>query len=378
MLQRNRRSATTLGLSAVALAGALSLTACAGDDNKTGTTTANGSAATGGTPSVTCGKGGTLLGAGSTAQANAMDLWKTTYSAACPGTTINYSGGGSGAGIQQFTQGKVQFAGSDYVLKPADVEASKAVCTGGKAIGLPMVGGLVSLVYNINGVDNLVLDGPTAAKIFNSQITKWNDPAIAALNPGTKLPDAEIQSFHRSDDSGTTYNLTSYFAKTSGGAWPAAPDKAWKGTGGQSANGSAGVSAQIKQVDNSIGYVELSYAQINNLKSAKISTGAAQPVEATAANAANTFATSTVVGTEGDLALSLDYGTKADNAYPIVLVTYEVVCDKGNKPDSLDTLKSFFTYTISDDAQKAIGDKGYVPLPGTISSQVKTAVTTLA
>ncbi|MGW3075351.1 substrate-binding domain-containing protein [Kitasatospora sp. NPDC001132] len=92
------------------------------------------------------------------------------------------------------------------------------------------VGGLVSLVYNLDGVDNLVLDGPTAAKIFDSQITKWNDQAIAALNPGATLPDAEIhaeiQSFHRSDDSGTTYNLTSYFAKTSGGAWSSAPDKA--------------------------------------------------------------------------------------------------------------------------------------------------------
>ncbi|MEU9040550.1 phosphate ABC transporter substrate-binding protein PstS, partial [Kitasatospora sp. NPDC048343] len=260
------------------------------------------------------------------------------------------------------------------MLKPADVDASKVVCTGGRAIGLPMVGGLVSLVYNVDGLDNLILDGPTAAKIFDSQITKWNDPVIAALNPGAKLPDADIQSFHRSDDSGTTYNLTSYFAKTSGGAWTASPDKAWKSKGGQSANASAGVSAQIKQVRNSIGYAELSYAQINNLRSAKIATGAAHPVEATAANAAATFATSTVVGTEGDLALSLDYGTQADKAYPIVLATYEVVCDKGNKADTLDTLNSFLTYTIGDTAQKAIGEKGYVPLPTAISDKVKAAV----
>ncbi|MBD0670819.1 phosphate ABC transporter substrate-binding protein PstS [Streptomyces sp. CBMA156] len=371
MLQRNRRS-TALALSAVALAGALTLTACGSDENKPapGQTSA---------ASIACaGKGGTLLGAGSTAQGNAMDVWKTAYTGACSGTTVNYSGGGSGAGVQQFNQGQVAFAGTDYVLKPADVDASKAVCTGGRAIDLPMVGGLVSLVYNVDGVDNLVLDGPTAAKIFDSQITKWNDPAIAALNPGATLPDAEIQSFHRSDDSGTTYNLTSYFAKTSGGAWSAAPDKAWKGRNGQSANGSAGLSAQIKQVKNSIGYAELSYAQINNLKSARISTGAAKPVEATTANAANTFATSTVSGTDGDLALSLDYGTKADNAYPIILATYEIACDKGNKAATLDTLKSFLTYTISDAAQKAIGEKGYVPLPASIGDRVKSAVAKLA
>ncbi|MFF3008287.1 phosphate ABC transporter substrate-binding protein PstS [Kitasatospora sp. NPDC057940] len=374
-LQRNGRS-KALAIGAMALVSSLSLAACGSDDN--GAKAAGGSSGSASAAAVNCGKGGTLLAAGSTAQANAIDVWKTTYGASCSGTTVNYSGGGSGAGVQQFNQGKVAFAGTDFALKPADVDASKTVCTGGKAIDLPLVAGLVSLVYNVDNVDNLVLDGPTSAKIFDSQITKWNDPAIAALNPGVQLPDAEIQTVHRSDDSGTTYNLTSYFTKTSGGAWTAAPEKAWKGKGGQSAQGSAGVSAQIKQVKNSIGYAELSYAQSNNLKSAKIATGAAKPVEATAANAALTFASSTVVGTDGDLALSLDYGTKADNAYPIVLVTYEIACDKGNKPENLDNLKSFLTYAVSDAAQKAIGDKGYVPLPAAISDKVKAAVSSLA
>ncbi|MFF9643189.1 phosphate ABC transporter substrate-binding protein PstS [Kitasatospora aureofaciens] len=375
-LQRNGRS-KALAIGAMALVSSLSLAAC-GSDNNTNTTSGGSNGSSAAAAAINCGKAGTLLGAGSTAQAPAIDVWKTNFGSSCSGTTVNYSGGGSGAGVQQFNQGKVAFAGSDFALKPADVDASKAVCTGGKAIDLPMVAGLVSLVYNVDNVDNLVLDGPTAAKIFDSQITKWNDPAIAALNPGAKLPDAEIQTFHRSDDSGTTFNLTSYFAKTSGGAWSAEPSKAWKGKGGQSANGSAGVSAQIKQVKNSIGYAELSYAQTNNLKSAKIATGAAQPVEATAANAANTIASSTVSGTDGDLALSLDYGTKADNAYPIVLVTYEIACDKGNKAETLDTLKSFLTYTISDGAQKSIGDKGYVPMPAAIGDKVKAAVGTLA
>ncbi|MEU4119028.1 phosphate ABC transporter substrate-binding protein PstS [Kitasatospora sp. NPDC028055] len=375
-LQRNGRS-KALAIGAMALVSSLSLAACGSDNNNnTASSGSSGSSAAG--AAINCGKAGTLLGAGSTAQAPAIDVWKTNFGAACSGTTINYSGGGSGAGVQQFTQGKVAFAGTDFALKPADVDASKAVCTGGKAIDLPMVAGLVSLVYNIEGVDNLVLDGPTAAKIFDSQITKWNDPAIVALNPSAKLPDAEIQSFHRSDDSGTTFNLTSYFAKTGGGAWTAEPSKAWKGKLGQSANGSAGVAAQIKQVKNSIGYAELSYAQTNNLKSAQIATGAAKPVEATAANAALTIASSTVTGTDGDLALALDYGTKADNAYPIVLVTYEIACDKGNKAETLDTLKSFLNYTISDAAQKSIGDKGYVPMPAAIGDKVKAAVGTLA
>lgn len=241
-----------------------------------------------------------------------------------------------------------------------------------------MVGGLISLIYNIEGVDNLVLDGPTAAKIFDSQITKWNDPAIVALNPGAKLPDADIQAFHRSDDSGTTENLTKYFAKTSGGAWSYPAAKAWAGKGGQSAKESAGVSAQVKQVKNSISYAELSYAQTNNLKSAAINTGAAKPIEATAVNAANTFAKAKVAGTGSDLALTLDYATKDEGSYPLVLVTYEIVCDKGNKADTLDTVKAFLTYAASDAGQKAIGDTGYVPLPKELTDKVNAIIPTLA
>ncbi|MFD8705456.1 hypothetical protein ACFV1W_23060 [Kitasatospora sp. NPDC059648] len=122
------------------------------------------------------------------------------------------------------------------------------------------------------------------------------------------------------------------------------------------------------------GYAELSYAQINHLKSATITTGASKPVEATAAT---TLGASTVVGTGGDLALQLDYGTKAENAYPIVLVTYEIVCDKGNKPENLDNAKAFLTYAASDAAQQAIADKGYVPMPAAVSGKVRTAVAAL-
>ncbi|MER7757826.1 phosphate ABC transporter substrate-binding protein PstS [Kitasatospora sp. NPDC097643] len=378
-LQRNGRS-KALAIGAMALVSSLSLAACGSDDNNN--TTASGASGSGSASAaaINCGKPGALIAAGSTAQGNAIDLWKTTFGAACSGTTINYGGVGSGAGVQQFTQGKVQFAGSDSALKPAEVDQTKAVCTGGQGIDLPMVGGLISLVYNIDGVDNLVLDGPTAAKIFDSQITKWNDPAIAALNPGAKLPDADIQSFHRSDDSGTTDNLTKYFSKASAGAWTYPSSKTWAAKGGQSANGSAGVAAQVKQVKNSISYVELSFAQTNNLKSAAINTGASKPVAATAENAANTFAKAKVTsnGAAGDLTLTLDYATKDEGSYPLVLVTYEIVCDKGNKAETLDTLKAFFTYTASDAGQKAVGEKGYVPLPKELTDKVNAVIPTLA
>ncbi|GLW55154.1 phosphate ABC transporter substrate-binding protein PstS [Kitasatospora phosalacinea] len=377
---RNGRS-KALAIGAVALVSTLSLSACGTDDNTSKTT--SGSSTGGSTAAapakIACAdKGGQLLGAGSTAQAPAIDVWKAAYSAACSSATLTYSGGGSGAGVTQFNQGKIAFAGSDSALKATEVDASKAVCTGGQAIDLPMVGGLVSIVFNIEGVDKLVVDGPTLAKIFDSQITKWNDPAIAALNPGVTLPAADIQAIHRSEDSGTTANLTGYLAKAGGGNWKYPAAKAWAGQGGQSANGSAGVAALVKQTKNSISYVELSYAQTNKLNSAAINTGASKPVEATAANAAATLASAKVVGTGSDLALDIDYATKAEGNYPITLVTYEIVCDKGNKADTLPVLKSFLNYTVSDAGQQAIGAVGYVPLPAELAGKVKTQIDALA
>ncbi|MFJ1755545.1 phosphate ABC transporter substrate-binding protein PstS [Kitasatospora sp. NPDC088134] len=375
---RNGRS-KALAIGAVALVSTLSLSACGTDDN---TKTTSGNSASGAAPAagkiVCADKGGSLLAAGSTAQTPAIDVWKAAYSAACSSATLTYGGGGSGAGVTQFNQGKVAFAGSDSALKPAEVDASKTVCTGGQAIDLPMVGGLISIVFNVDGVDKLVLDGPTLAKIFDAQIVKWNDPAIAALNAGVNLPDADIQAIHRADDSGTTANLTGYFAKAGGGAWKYPASKTWAGQKGQSATGSAGVAAQVKQVKNSISYVELSFAQTNKLNSAQINTGAAKPVEATAANAANTLAAAKVTGTGADLALEIDYATKADNNYPLTLVTYEIVCDKGNKADTLPVLKSFLNYTVSDAGQQAIGAVGYVPLPKELAGKVKTQIDALA
>ncbi|GAA2742910.1 MULTISPECIES: phosphate ABC transporter substrate-binding protein PstS [Kitasatospora] len=374
-LQRNGRS-KALAIGAVALVSTLSLAACGTDDNSSGGT--GGASASASKAAIACAKGGQLLAAGSTAQANAIDVWKAAYSAACNGTTITYGGGGSGAGVQQFNQGKVAFAGSDSALKPAEVDASKQVCTGGQGINVPMVGGLISIVFNVDGVDKLVLDAPTLAKIFDSQITKWNDPAIAALNPGVTLPAADIQAIHRSDDSGTTDNLTKYLSKAGNGAWKYPSAKTWAGQGGQSANGSAGVAAQVKQVKNSISYVELSFAQTNKLNSASIATGASKPVEATAANAATTLATAKPAGTGADLALTIDYTTKEEGAYPLTLVTYEIVCDKGNKADGLELLKSFLAYTASDAGQQAIGATGYVPLPKDLAAKVQSTVAALA
>jgi phosphate transport system substrate-binding protein len=376
--RKNGLRASAIG--ALVVSGAFVLSACGSDNNTAAPTKDSGTKTSAAASNIACdGAKGQLLAAGSSAQKNAMDLWVKNFQAACSGVEVNYQAIGSGGGITKFNQGQVTFAGSDSALKPEEVTESQKVCKGGKGINLPMVGGPIAIGYKLDGVDNLVLDAPTLAKIFDTKITKWNDPAIAKLNPGAKLPDTTIQAFHRSDESGTTQNLGKYLSATAPSDWKYDPKtKSWPAPGGQAANGSSGVATAVKDAEGSIGYFELSYATANKISTVSINTGASAPVAATTENASKAIAAAKVKGTGSDLALSLDYTTKAEGAYPITLVTYEIACDKGNKADTLPTLKAFLTYTASEEGQKVLSDAGYAPLPAEIAAKVRAIVPTLS
>ncbi|MCQ4084590.1 phosphate ABC transporter substrate-binding protein PstS [Streptomyces sp. RB6PN25] len=362
-----------LAVGAAAVSGALVLTAC-GSNNNTPSSGSSTSSASG----IKCDGSGQLLASGSTAQQNAINQWLKNYMQACPNTQINYKGTGSGAGITEFLQGSTAFAGSDSPLKPDEIEKSKAVCKGGQAIDLPMVGGPIAVIYNLPGVKNLVLDAPTLAKIFNSQITTWNDPAIKKLNPSANLPSMPIQAFHRTEDSGTTDNFTKYLKAAAPSDWPYSGGKSWQAKGGQSAQGSQGVSAGVKQTPGAIAYDELSYATSNNLQTAELDTGASAPVAISTDAASKAIADAQIVGTNGDLALKLNYATKAEGAWPIVLVTNEIVCDKGNKPATLAATKSFLNYIVSPAAQQPLSSQSYAPLPTNIAEKVKSAIAAMS
>jgi phosphate transport system substrate-binding protein len=377
-----------LTVGAVAVTGALVLTACGSDDNSgsdnsstpsSGSSASSSSAGGSNASGISCEKG-QLLSSGSTAQQNAIEAWVKAYQQACSGATINYKPSSSGEGIVDFTQGTDAFAGSDSPLKPEEVAKSKSVCSGGQGINIPMVGGPIAIGYNLPGVSSLALDATTLAKIFNSDITKWNDPAIAKLNPGVNLPSTKIQTVHRQDESGTTDNLTKYLKGAAPAAWPYEHAKAWKGKGGQAAAKSSGVAGLVKQTAGSIGYYELSYATARSIPTVKIATGAPSPVEATSANASAGIASAKVKGTGSDLALDLSgaYTTKAAGAYPIVLVTYEIVCDKGNKAGTLPLTKSFLNYIASEQGQGQLAAENYAPLPAEIATKVRSTIASLA
>lgn len=372
----NRTFNRTIAFGAFALSGAMLLAACGGSSN--GGSSSSASNSTSGSSNVAC-VDGSIKAAGSSAQANAIAEWITDYQTTCSGATIDYQAVGSGAGVEAFNSKQVSFAGTDSAVKDADLATSSARCAAGPAINIPMVGGAIAVAYNVAGVDKLILDPTTIAKIFASAITKWNDPAIVALNPGVTLPDAPIAQFHRSDSSGTTDNFTKYLIAQAPAVWTFTPGKDWSAPGGQGAKGSDQVIASVDNTANSIGYVELSFVQdAKNAKAAWVDNGAGA-VEATSANAATTIAKATIKGTGNDLALSIDYSIKAADAYPLVLVTYEFTCQAGlSAAEQPALVKSFLTYTSSDAAQAMLTEAGYVPITGDLLTKVRASVAALA
>ena len=367
---RYQRSAAIVGIAA---AGALLLAACGSDNNSP--STGGSSAASANTSSIQCASG-SLTAAGSTAQTNAITGWIKAYLNKCGGANINYGGGGSGAGVTSFENGTVDFAGSDFALSGADVAKANARCTGGQAIDLPMAPGGIALGYNIPGVTSLNLSASTLAKIFAGKVTNWNDPAVAADNPGVTLPNLGIQTFHRSDSSGTSYNFSNYLANEAKADWTFGANKNWPASTGQGDKGSALVASDVKKTAGGIGYFENSYATQNSLPVAKVGNAGGKFVELTAANVTNFLNTAKVVGTGNDLALSFDYTSTDATAYPNLLVTYEIVCTKGNKNAAL--LKSFLSFAASSDGQAVLSQEGYVPLPSDLQTKVAAAVNTVS
>jgi phosphate transport system substrate-binding protein len=188
-----------------------------------------------------------------------------------------------------------------------------------------------------------------------------------------KLPATPIKPLHRSDDSGTTDNLTKFLLATAPDAWKFPGGKTFPAAaGGQGLKGSDGVSTGIKQGDGTIGYAELSYATNGKLQTAKVQNGSGDFSEVSSDTASKAIAGAQVSGQGNDLALSLDY--KAKDGYPVVLVTYEIVCEKGLPKEQADFVKSFLTYTSSQQGQSILSGLGYAPLPDSILTKVQAAV----
>jgi phosphate transport system substrate-binding protein len=327
----------------------------------------------GGVAVISC-AAGAITAQGSSAQTNAVHAWIKNYQVSCPDATIAYESSGSGAGVRAFIAGTGDFAGSDTVLTGADRSRADARCKTGPVVHLPMVVGPIALAYNVAGVGDLRLRPATVARIFRGAVTSWDDPAIAADNPDAVLPSTAIRTVHRADASGTTANVTAFLAATGGGDWTYGGGSTWPAPGGNARKGSNGVATTIARTDGAIGYLEASYARFHHLATVRVGNGAGEFVAVTDDAAGRTVAGATSTGTGGDLPLRIDHGIRTAGAYPIVSVTYEVVCRSG----APELVRSFLAYTAGPAGQAAAARLGYAPLPEDLRRRVAAAVAGLS
>lgn len=367
-------------LAGAALLGSLALAGC-GSDNTSGTASTAEASASESATKAEC-FSGTVNAEGSSAQKNAIEEAIASYGEACADAKLNYNPTGSGAGIKQFIAGQVDFAGSDSALKTegkdgAQSEAAQAEAfCGAPAWNIPMVTGPIAIAFNVKGIDKLVLTPAVAADIFSGKITSWDDAAIAALNKDANLPATPIKVFFRSDESGTTENFTKYLKAAAAENWTADPAKKWTGAG-EGKEKSAGVSEGVKSTDGGITYVEWSYAKDNKLGVASIDNGGGA-VELTGEAVGKAVAAAEQVGQGNDLALKLDYATKEAGAYPILLVTYEIVCSKNKDAEKGKNIKAFLSHFASSDVQKGLEEIGYAPLPSEVQAKVVASIDALS
>lgn len=356
-------------VSSFALVGALALSAC-GSDNNSG----NGGEGSAEAGAEDCGTTA-IKAEGSSAQDNAIQDAIANFKDQCAEQTVTYNASGSGSGIKNFIAGQVAFAGSDSALKSEDGENEQADADkqcGSEAWNIPMVTGPIAVSYNLEGVEDLTLTPELIAQIFQGKITKWNDPKIAKVNKGVKLPAQQIKPFFRSDESGTTENFTKYLQKSAPKDWTSEPSKKWSGKGEGKAK-TAGVAAAVKQTAGGITYAEWSAAKDNELGIAKVDNGAG-PVELTGESAGKAVSAAKTVGKGNNLKLELDYATKTKGAYPIILVTYEIVCSDYKDDATAKSVKSFLNYFGSEDQQASMEEIGYAPLPSEVQSKVEKAI----
>ncbi|KTC50325.1 phosphate ABC transporter substrate-binding protein [Pseudomonas syringae pv. actinidiae ICMP 19497] len=306
-----------------------------------------------------------VTGAGSSFVFPVISAWSQDYSKSNDSKNrINYQSIGSGGGIAQIKAATVDFGASDAPMSAEDLQV------GGLGQFPSVIGGIVPIV-NVEGVESgeLKLDGALLAKIFMGEVKKWNDPAIVALNPGVTLPETAITVVHRSDGSGTTYNFTNYLSKVSpewneklkfGSTvqWPA-------GVGGK---GNEGVSAYVKQIKGSIGYVEYSYAVTNKLSYTQLKNAAGKFIKPDA-KAFAAAADSAKWEDAKDFNLIMT-NAPGDTAWPITATTWIIMYKKAKNEEKSAAAFDFFKWSLENGQQQA-EKLDYVALPKSLVTKVE-------
>ncbi len=342
------------------LALTLSLTACGG------TETSSDPAAGGGNGG---GQDVSLTGAGASFPAPLYQRWFSEYNQQNPNVQVSYQSVGSGAGVEQFTQGTVDFGASDVAMKDEEIEQVER----GVAM-LPMTAGSIVLAYNLPDVPELRLSRQVYTDILLGKITSWNDPAIASINPDANLPDSNITVVHRSDGSGTTGVFTMHLSAISP-EWKeqVGEGKTVEWPTGVGAKGNEGVTAQILQTEGSIGYIEYSYAKQQNIPTATLENKSGNYIAPSSETASNALGAATLP--ENLRAFVSD--PEGENSYPIVTYTWLLAYENYDDPEKLQALKDVLNWSLTD-GQAYAEELGYIPLPDNVVEKVQAELDSIA
>ncbi|GAB3481782.1 phosphate ABC transporter substrate-binding protein PstS [Nocardiopsis coralliicola] len=365
------RASTSRSLSAAALAGVVALTAGCGSDNAV-----RGSDQVPVPADLAC-FGGSLAGSGSSAQENAMMTWIAGYQTACDDALVFYDAIGSGGGRSQFLDAAVDFAGSDAPLDADEADDAVERC-GSEAVNIPAYVVPIAVVFNLEGVDELNLSPEVIAGIFRGEITRWNDPAIAADNPEADLPDERVTPVSRSDESGTTENFTAYLNAAAPDAWPEEGEGSWPIPPVEAAQGNSGIAEAVKGGNGTIGYVEASH--VGDMSAVNVGVGGEfVPPEPESAAAVVSASPEREGNGRYDHALELDYATEEAGVYPVVLVSYQVACLEYGDAAEGQRVADFLSYLISPEGQEAASEEtGSAPLPEDIREGLQETVDQIA
>jgi phosphate transport system substrate-binding protein len=309
-----------------------------------------------------------INGAGATFPYPIYQKWCSEYSKVDPSVQINYNSIGSGGGQQQIIAGTVEFGASDGPMSDADLAKAP-----GKILHIPTVAGADVLTYNLPGSPTLKLDGATIADIFLGKVTKWNDPEIAAQNPGVQLSDMDLVVVHRADGSGTTYIFADYLSSVSK-EWETqvGRGKSVKWPAGQGAKGNEGVTGMIKQTPGAIGYVELVYAKQNKLPFADVKNATGEYVTADIASVTKALAAATV---PDDFRFSM-VNAAGSGAYPISGTTWLLVYESQKDPVKGKKLVEFLNWALTKGEAMA-PELDYAPLPESLQQRVLERIKTI-
>ena len=354
MTRTTLRRAAVPGIAILALA----LSACgAGNDTPSDTSSDSGE------PSSLSGE---LNGGGATSQEKAENAWRTGFQTDNPDVTVNYDPIGSGDGRKGFISEAYAFAGTDSALNDDEGEltAAQERCGGGNVIQVPAYVSPIAVMFNLGeDILSLNLSGEVIANIFNGTVTKWNDPAIADLNPDVELPDTDISPVHRQDDSGTTENFTKYLEAAGNGAWTYEPDGLWPDAlSGEAADGTSGVVGVVSGAEGTIGYADAS--AVGDLGVASVQVGEEfNPPSADGAAKVVAISPATEGVPETDMAVDLARDTTESGTYPVILLSYLIACETYADENDAALVKAYLSYAVSAAGQEAANaEAGSAPL----------------